>query len=85
MVENQWTLWKYQPIKNYPSIWYFWIDPNKEIQFCRSVEPIGFLPVKLDADLWIGKKINSQQINKFCKKVHTKMTQEELSMGWLCK
>ncbi len=86
LVENQWTLWSHKPYKDFPSVWYFWIDPENIIRFGRSIESLGFLKVDLKIDLWEGKKISSSEMKKMgCNKVNTKMTQEQLSLGWLIR
>ena len=43
-MNKSWSLYKWQQYKDYPSINYFWVDPNGVIRFTRSVEPIGYLP-----------------------------------------
>ena len=87
MAENEWTLWSFTPRKDYPSVIYFWIDPNSVVKYCRSIEPIGFMPLQLDFSFWINRRVNLKYMNKFgCKKVtngYAKMTQEELSQGCL--
>lgn len=89
LVENklEWTLWSYRVYPEFPSTWYFWINPEGVIKYCRSVEPLGYWSTELDIDLWIDKKVNPKMMKEFgCKKVtnsYAKMSQEELSNGWL--
>jgi hypothetical protein len=52
--ETKWSLWKYQPDKNYPSTWYFWVDENNILRFKRSVEPIGFMPTFIHVIIELG-------------------------------
>ena len=88
---GEWTLWKYQPNKDYPSIWYFWVDPSSHIRFCRSIEPVGCMPVNLLVDIYLDVEVEKQPIAqrdflvKNLKRVNHKMNQEQLSQGWLCK
>jgi hypothetical protein len=84
LVENEWTLWSYRVYPDFPSTWYFWINPDGVIKYCRSVEPLGYWPTGLDIDLWIDKKVNPQTMKKLgCKKINAKMSQEYLSRGIL--
>jgi hypothetical protein len=83
---KSWSLYKWQQYKDYPSINYFWVDPNGVIRFTRSVEPIGYLPAAdmsnfVELDLSFLKKY---LINQKVAKVKTKkMTEEQLSQGML--
>ncbi len=83
-VENQWNLWSYKPFKDYHSVWYFWINPDGVVKYCRSVESLGFMSTGLIPELWIELDVTYKFMRKLgAKKVNTKMTQEELSKGWL--
>jgi hypothetical protein len=85
-MNKSWSLYKWQQYKDYPSINYFWVDPNGVIRFTRSVEPIGYLPAAdmsnfVELDLSFLKKY---LINQKVAKVKTKkMTEEQLSQGML--
>ncbi len=82
MVENQWIVYKYQPNKDYPSIWYFWINPDGIIKYCRSIEPLGFMPIYLDVQSWQDKKVDIEVLRKLgCVKYKTELSQEYLSRG----
>ena len=87
MVENQWTLWSYKPFKDYPSTWYFWINPDGVVKYCRSIEPSGFNPTGLVPEVWLNLGVTPNFMRKFgAKKVtngYAKMSQEELSQGYL--
>jgi hypothetical protein len=81
-----WSLYKHQPYNDYPSINYFWVDPDGVIRFTRSVEPIGYMPV-LDMSNFIDLDLSflkAYLINKKVTKVKVKkMTEEQLSQGML--
>jgi len=44
MSKNTWSLFKWQYSKDYPSVWYLWLDETNTVRFMRSVEPCGFMP-----------------------------------------
>jgi hypothetical protein len=81
----EWTLWKCKPDAQYPSNHYVWVNPTGCISFYRSIEPVGFLPNNLPIDIFCGVPISSQKnFKKVFKKVYNhKISQENLSKGWL--
>ncbi len=86
---KSWSLYKWQPYKDYPSIHYFWIDPDGVIKYTRSVEPLGYMPA-FDLSDWIDCYFDKKAIESITEtngkvtKVKTnKMTEEQLSQGML--
>ena len=90
-MKNKWQLYSWHPYKTYPSTLYFWVDPEGTIRHERSIEPIGYTPA---FSTGIGEHIgeNIKHLNSIfkmkaewpeVKKVKTKMTDEQLSQGWL--
>ena len=83
-MKNTWSLYKWQYLKDYPSVWYLWIDETNTVKFMRSVEPCGFMP-SVAPEINIGDGISELRcLNPEVKKVYKhKMTDEELKRGWL--
>jgi hypothetical protein len=88
---KSWSLYKWLPYKNYPSVNYFWVNPDGMVKYTRSVEDYGYLPAMSLTDA-IGCDI--EEIKKYLDnmfgttgkvtKVKTsKMTEEQLSKGML--
>lgn len=77
--KNKWTLHCYKTYKNFPSVTYFWSE-NGIVKFQRDICPVGFLPVVMESI--VG---NPLKLYAGIKKVNTKMSQEQLSRGWLCR
>ena len=76
--ETTWSLYKYTPNPEYPSITYFWVDENKVVKFQRSIEKLGFAPIKLDNI--VGLRISAFNVKKVS---NHRMTDEHLKKGWL--
>jgi hypothetical protein len=88
-MKNKWQLYSWHTYKTYPSVIYFWVNPEGVIVHQRSIEPIGFAPAFPLGDN-IGKTVEYLQgIFRMkaewpeIKKVKTKMTDDQLSQGWL--
>jgi ABC-type Zn2+ transport system substrate-binding protein/surface adhesin len=62
---------------------YCWINPQGECFTSREIAPLGFLPCTT-IDQFKGWKWNVLSCHGF-KKENTKMSQDELSKGWLCR
>ena len=89
-MKNQWSLYSWKPFKTYPSVHYFWVDPNDTIIYERSIEPIGYIPAFNLSDVVTQqmsgmKKLIEQygDLTGIVKKVKTDMTDDELSRGIL--
>lgn len=74
---GKWNLWK----KNQDE-WkiYAWTDENDIIKYIRSIQPCGYAPLNVEFGLEQGKQF--LKVFEF-EKVKTKMSQDELSKGWL--
>ena len=72
--ETKWSLKKLKPIKDYPCTLYIWADETGTVQYQRSVEPIGFMPLGFDNLLGM----NVKYIKGFTKVSNHKMTDVEL-------
>jgi hypothetical protein len=88
---NSWSLYKWQPYKDYPSVNYFWVNPDGVIKHTRSVEPLGYLPV-FDMSDAVDCNFKEERRNldaleatngKVIKVKVKKMTDEQLSQGML--
>ena len=98
MTKNkQWSLYLWQPHKNYPSKIYVWINPDNIVSYSREILPLGFMPT-LNTDNLIGLTLNElkevpnninnnnnvdRNLNTEIIRKQTKMTQEQLSQGML--
>lgn len=77
---NEWTLYKFVPKKDYPSVTYLWVNELGKIVYQRSVEDIGYMPIKVTN--MIGTYIEDYLMWQF-KKVNHKMNDVQLAKGWL--
>jgi hypothetical protein len=84
-----WSLYKWQPHKDYPSVHYFWVNPEGIIKHTRSIEPYGYLPSFYLSD-WVDYYFDKKEIEditntngKVTKVKASKMTEEQLSQGIL--
>jgi hypothetical protein len=83
MTKNKWSLYKWQYSKNYPSVYYIWVDEKDTVQFIRSVEPLGFMP-SFPPEIQVGNgKAELRKLNPQIKKASHKMNDESLKRGWL--
>jgi hypothetical protein len=89
-MKNKWQLYSWKPFKTYPSVHYFWVDPNGTIVYERSVEPIGYIPAfnlsEVVTQQVVGMKKLIEQYGDLTgevKKVKHSMTDDELSRGIL--
>lgn len=80
MSYNIWKLYKYQPRKDYPSVWYFWVNPDGVIIYQRCVSSLGCMDFYID--MVVGGTIKPKPYPNM-KPVKSKATQEQLSKGWL--
>jgi hypothetical protein len=90
-MNKSWSLYKWKPYKDYPSVNYFWVNPDGIIKYTRSVEPWGYLAgVDLSdmVDCYFDEaKKHIEKTNgtnsKVTKAKVRKMTEEQLSKGML--
>ena len=89
-MKNQWSLYSWKPFKTYPSVHYFWVDPNGTIVYERSVEPLGYIPAfnlsEVVTQQMPGMKKLIEQYGDLTgevKKFKHSMTDDELSRGIL--
>ena len=75
-----WRLYVHKPLKDYPSRVYLWVDPSGIVRHCRSITSLGFSPIEFNPSP-VGLALTDIQCGYH--KVNTKLSQEQLSMGWL--
>ncbi len=77
-----WKLYKFQLFDGYHSFIYVWTEDGI-VRHQRAIHDIGFLPIAFD-DIR-GQELKVWNKDKDFKIVKTKMTQEELSKGYLIR
>jgi hypothetical protein len=76
---TEWSLWKINLKKDYPSTVYLWVDGEGIIRYQREILRAGFMPLGFYNTIGTPKKAWKQ----FKKVSNHKMTDKELKLGRL--
>lgn len=61
---------------------YVWVSPTGSIEYNRVIAPLGWV---CEVHSFVGRNFKAvRKVSPGWHKVNTKMTQEQLSKGWLC-